>query len=165
MRPEECNAVQLQFGRHLLEELPQMNEFAARVLHEVVENPGTAFNPLFILGSNAPSKRGLLLAIEQEIIRKHNDVHTYCEDLNALIESERSITDGCSADVFLFDKVTLDAHQMSYVKGKLPFLKDEFSLHKQFVCVMNLPPNIAWQRVAILCELPDKSLFLDIDRG
>jgi chromosomal replication initiation ATPase DnaA len=150
-----------------------LNDFAFRVAQHIVDNPGTAFNPLFLQGSSNNTKRHLLHAIGNEIQDRYHNASVYCEDLDYLVlnggnlavdrpsTTVKSPNDGIK--VLLLDNVTLQVPQIDFLKENAPYLNHLVAQDSQIVMVLNRPLSEVRDILFQVFTVPDKALLLEID--
>jgi chromosomal replication initiator protein len=150
-----------------------LNDFAFRIAQVIVDNPGTAYNPLFLLGSSTNTKRHLLHAIGNEIQKRYQSASVYCEDLDYLVLNRDILTadrpsttakhPNGGIKVLLLDNVTLQLSHRDFLKKSAPYLNHLVAQESQIVMVLNVPPSEGRNILFQVFTVPDKALLLEID--
>ena len=127
------------------------NTFAHSAACAVADNPGDAYNPLFIYGQSGLGKTHLLYAIAAEVHRQHPDyniIYIRGEQFgNELIEALRAgqnmefRTKYRNADLFLIDDIHFIAGKNSMQEEFFNTFNALYESHKQIVMTSDRPPS------------------------
>lgn len=151
----------------------ESNKYAYSVCRAVAENPGKAYNPLFLHGSTGLGKTHLLKAIKNQIERDHPDYTCYYLSsesyTNEFIESLRNHTTHefknkyRSADVLLLDDVQFfagkDSTQDEFFHT-YNFLKEG---NKQIILASDRPPKDIHPLEERLCGRFESGMLTSIE--
>ncbi len=153
--------------------LEDLNDFAFRMAQVIVDNLGTAYNPLFLLGSSTNTKRHLLHAIGNEIQKRYHNASVYCEDLDYLVlnrvilSADRPSTSAKRPNdgnkVLLLDNVTLQIPQIDFLTKNAPYLNHLVAQESQIVIVANAPSSEIRKVFSQHFLIWEKALFIDIN--
>ena len=126
------------------------NKFAHAAAIAVSENPGTAYNPLFIYGSSGLGKTHLLLSIGQAISTRIRDVkiaYVKGDDFtNSMVKSLRENTQEQFrnkyryVDLFLVDDIQFISGKVSIQEEFFHTFNTLFEAGKQIVITSDRPP-------------------------
>jgi len=128
------------------------NKFAFTAAEKVAENPGTAYNPLFIYGQSGLGKTHLLHSIANRVKRNHPSyriMYIKSEDfVNELIGNLRRGADMQAfrdkyrnVDLFLMDDVQFIAGKDSSEEELFHTFNTLYEQHKQIVFTSDRPPQ------------------------
>ena len=127
------------------------NRFAHNAAYAVAQNPGSAYNPLFIYGNSGLGKTHLLLAIGQAI--RERDPSTkiaYVKGDDFTNQLLKSIKEGTgeefrlkyrNVDLFLVDDIQFIAGKDSTQEEFFHTFNNLYESHKQIVLTSDRPPN------------------------
>ena len=126
------------------------NKFAHAAAVAVSENPGTAYNPLFIYGNSGLGKTHLLLAIGQNLHKKHQNIKiAYVkgdEFTNYMIRSIKESTQEefrskyRNVDLFLVDDIQFIAGKIGVQEEFFHTFNTLFEAGSQIVITSDRPP-------------------------
>lgn len=151
----------------------ESNKYAYSICRAVAENPGTAYNPLFLHGSTGLGKTHLLKAIKHQIEKNHPSykcIYVSSETFtNDLIESIRSKNTQefknkyRSADVLLIDDIQFFAGKDSTQEEffhTYNYLKDG---NKQIILASDRPPKDIHPLEERLCGRFESGMITSIE--
>lgn len=126
------------------------NKFAHAAAVAVAENPGTAFNPLFIYGNSGLGKTHLLLAIGQKIHETENSAKIVYvkgdEFMNQMVQSIKENTQAEFRNKFRYVDLLL-VDDIQFIAGKIGVQEEFFHTFntlyeagKQIVITSDRPP-------------------------
>jgi len=129
----------------------QSNKFAHAAALAVGENPGTAYNPLFIYGPSGLGKTHLMYAIAHRIKEKNPDARIIYakgdEFTNQLIDAIQEHSTALfrekyrKADVLLIDDIQFIAGKTSTQEEFFHTFNSLHSYHKQIIVTSDRPPR------------------------
>lgn len=127
------------------------NKLAHAASLAVAENPGTAYNPLFIYGGSGLGKTHLLHAIGNEITQKHPGkklLYTSCDNFtNEFVQSIKTNTPDKfknkyrKLDVFLIDDIQFFTGKSSTKEEFFHTFNALYQANKQIVMTSDRPPK------------------------
>ncbi len=127
------------------------NKFAHAASLAVAQNPGGAYNPLFIYGSSGLGKTHLLHAISSEVLKNNPDMkimYVKGDDFtNEIVESLRKVTTAefrqkyRNADVLLVDDIQFIGGKVSTQEEFFHTFNALYESKKQIVLTSDRPPK------------------------
>ncbi len=127
------------------------NKFAHAASLAVAQNPGGAYNPLFIYGSSGLGKTHLLYAIRSEVLKNNPDMkimYVKGDDFtNEIVESLRKVTTAefrqkyRNADVLLVDDIQFIGGKVSTQEEFFHTFNALYESKKQIVLTSDRPPK------------------------
>ena len=128
------------------------NKFAFTAAEKVAENPGVAYNPLFIYGQSGLGKTHLLHAIANRVKKNHPSyrvmyvkseefVNEFINNLRRHVDMQEFRDKYRTVDLFLMDDVQFIAGKDSSEEELFHTFNTLYELHKQIVFTSDRPPQ------------------------
>ena len=126
------------------------NSFAYAAAQGVSQNPGRAYNPLFIYGDTGIGKTHLMQAIGQRVVQNYHSKVRYISSetlLNEYIDSLKTGTTKTfrdkyrSTDVLMVDDIQFLAGKTSLQEEFFHTFNELHAARKQIIMTSDLPPN------------------------